>query len=322
MDRRRARSGGVVSSAGYTGAAMDGERAPRGACSNSGRASAVKPVRMEPREGTWTADAGRVSARHGLRVAAAGLSYAVFGVGTVLLMLTAFPALWLTLREPVRRGRRLRRVFSGGCRFFIRFMRTLGLLDWEVSGQERLAGRGQLVVANHPSLIDAVFLLAWMPDAVCILKEDLRHNLFLAWAITAAGYVGNADPAHLLQDCVKALRRGDSLIVFPEGTRSVPGQPRRFRRGAARMALDSGAPVIPVRIICDPAVLTKGTPWYRVPARRAHYRFCVDAPQGPFASLPAETLAHAARRVTGELERLLLADGCRGAPGAVHTETP
>lgn len=263
---------------------------------------------MEPREGSWTADAEHASAWHGLRVAAAGLSYAVFGVGTVFLMLTAFPALWVVQRAPARRGRCLRRVFSCGCRFFIRFMRALGLLDWEVSGREHLTGRGRLVVANHPSLIDAVFLLAWVPDAVCILKEDLRHNPFLAWAVTAAGYVGNADPARLLQDCVAALQRGDNLIVFPEGTRSVPGQPRRFRRGAARVALGSGVPVVPVRIVCDPAVLTKGTPWYRVPARRAHYRFDIGAARGPFKLPPGETLAHAARRVTAELERLLLVD--------------
>lgn len=241
------------------------------------------------------------------RVFATGLSFAVFGVGTVLITVTVFPILCLLMSSVDRRRRRLQRIFSGGCRFFIWLMRSLGLLTWEVHGREHLTGRSGLVLANHPTLIDAVFLLAWMPEVVCIVKQSLRQNPFLGWAVEAAGYIGNAAPAKLIDECIASLEAGHSLIIFPEGTRSVPGRCPVFRRGAARVVLGVSAPVIPVRIGCQPITLTKSDKWYRVPERPAHYVFEVGAPlaAADFGLRPGESSSQAARRVTGQLQDLL-----------------
>ncbi|HEU0198762.1 MAG TPA: lysophospholipid acyltransferase family protein [Nevskiaceae bacterium] len=240
----------------------------------------------------------------------------MFGIGTLLVTGAVFPAACLLIRDEDRRRRRLQHAFSGGCRFFIWFMKALGLLNWQVTGVEHLTGRGRLIVANHPTLIDAVFFLAWMPEAVCIVKHALQRNPFLGWAIASAGYIGNADPESLIADCVAGLRAGQSLIVFPEGTRTVPGQAARFKRGAARIALGAGVPVVPVRISCEPITLTKGTPWYRVPERAAQFRFEIGAPitADEYSVADDETKAHAARRLTQLLQlRLAPTAGEAGA---------
>lgn len=244
------------------------------------------------------------------RIFASGLSFSVFGVGALLVTVTALPVICLLIRAPSARRYRLQRTFSGGCRFFIGFMKALRLVEWQVQGRERLEGRGLLVLANHPSLLDAVFLLAWMPEAVCVVKQPLYRNPFLGWPVRAAGYIDNENPQKLVQACVSALHRGDNLILFPEGTRSVPGRAAVFKRGAARIAAGSRAPLVPVRIKCQPLALAKGMRWYQLPDRPVGYYFdigiTVDGAR--FTRAPGESAAQEARRVTAALEQLLLGD--------------
>ncbi|GAC1629730.1 MAG: lysophospholipid acyltransferase family protein [Nevskia sp.] len=239
------------------------------------------------------------------RIAATGFCFVMFGLSALMLSVTVFPLFALITRDVRRRSERVQYVLHWGCRIFIQLMRVLGLLRWEVQGRERLAERGRMIVANHPSLIDVVFFLSWMPQADCIMKQALQHNPFLRWTVGWAGYIGNASPEGLIEDCVATLRAGRSLIVFPEGTRSVPGQTAAFKRGAARIALVSGAELLPVRIRCEPITLTKQNAWWQVPAQPPLYRFVVGEPFR--AGEPAgETPAAAARRLTAQLQQLLV----------------
>lgn len=242
------------------------------------------------------------------RIFATGLSFTVFGLGTLLLTVTLFPLLWLWSRDVDERRRRFQHTYHLGCRFFIGFMKTLNLISYEVHGLEHLRGSNRLILANHPSLIDAVFLLSWTPEAVCIVKRALWHNPFLSWAVRAAGYIGNASPEGLIEDCAANLRAGHTLIVFPEGTRSIPGRPPQFKRGAARIALGTAVQIVPVQIRCEPITLTKGQKWYQVPERTPHYTFIVGAPlpAARFAAAPGESTSQAARRLTLQLQTMLV----------------
>ena len=71
-------------------------------------------------------------------------------------------------------------------------MRGVGVLTYEFEGAERLGRPGQIIVANHPSLIDVVFLLGFTPQATCIVKEALFQNPFTRWPVAAAGFVSNS----------------------------------------------------------------------------------------------------------------------------------
>jgi hypothetical protein len=92
------------------------------------------------------------------------------------------------------------------------------------------------VLANHPTLIDVVFLISLLPNADCVVKR-VACNPFMRGPVRAAGYISNDDGAGLVDDCIAAVRAGGSLVIFPEGTRSVPGQPPRLQRGAANIAV-------------------------------------------------------------------------------------
>jgi 1-acyl-sn-glycerol-3-phosphate acyltransferase len=152
-----------------------------------------------------------------------------------------------------------------------------GGLTYEFHGRERLGRPGQMVVPNHPTLIDVVFLLAFIPNAGCVVKQGLWRNPLTRWAVTLVEFIPNDQTASMIEGAARTLHERQTLIFFPEGTRTRPNQPMVFHRGAANVALRAAAVVTPVYIRCQPTTLTKAEPWYRIPPRRPHFSFVVGA---------------------------------------------
>ena len=238
---------------------------------------------------------------HGWRVIATGISFVTFGIGGLVLSVTLFPLAALTAPDAQTKKRRVQRLMSASWRLFVWFMKVMGILTWEVHGREKLLQRGQLIVANHPSLLDVVFLISQIPEVDCIVKRAIFTNRFMRLPATWAGYIAERSAEELISDCAATIKAGHSLLIFPEGTRTVPGQPISMRRGAAQMALAAKCPLRPVTLSVSPPTLTKGEPWYRVPPRPFHVRIEVGEPIAiePYLALEPSL---AARRLTRDLE--------------------
>lgn len=233
------------------------------------------------------------------RIVATGLSFLIFGFGGFLLWVLFFPLLQLFVREPARRQRLARRSVHHSFRFFIGFTRWVGILDYRIEGRERLDRRGLLILANHPTLIDVVFLVSLIPDADCVVKASLARNPFTRGPVRATGYLCNDSGPGLVADCIDSVKRGNNLILFPEGTRTpIDGRPVRLQRGAANIAVRGPCDITPVRIRCEPIGLSKGVPWWKVPPSKMQFTIQVeeDLPVAPFLASQGE--AAAARRVT------------------------
>jgi 1-acyl-sn-glycerol-3-phosphate acyltransferase len=202
------------------------------------------------------------------------LAFAVLGIGGLLLALTVIPLASVFLPDVSARNRRAQGIIRASFRLYLWFLQTLGILELEVIGGEQLReSRGKLIVANHPTLLDIVILMAWLPDAKCLGKRQLWRNPLLRAVVQAAGYIRNDDaPEVVIGQCREALLAGSNLIIFPEGTRSVPGRPLHFHRGFAHIAIASGVNLRPVFITCEPLTLIKGEPYYRIPASPPHFR--------------------------------------------------
>jgi 1-acyl-sn-glycerol-3-phosphate acyltransferase len=253
---------------------------------------------------------------HAWRVAGTGLSFVAFGVGGLLLWALAFPLLNLGVREPLRRRRLARKLIQRSFAFHVELMRVLGVLTYEVRGRDRLQRDGLLVLANHPTLIDVVFLVSLLPNADCVVKSALSRNPFTRGPVRAAGYVCNDDGAALVDDCIAAVRRGGNLVIFPEGTRTRRSAPLQLQRGAANIAVRGRLDVTPVRLSCTPMTLGKGEKWYRVPWRRFHFVVDIqpDLQVAPFIDA-ARGEALAARRLTDHLTHYFAA----GEPACPHS---
>ena len=202
------------------------------------------------------------------RVCATGLSFVVFGIGGLLLRVLVFPLLNVFIWTPALRVTAARTVIRRTFRAYVDLMRVLGVLRYEVRGLEKLERGGLLILANHPTLIDTVFLMAFVKNADCIVKSALWNNPFTRGPVRAAGYISNDSGAGLVDDCIASLERGNNLIVFPEGTRTPGNGVISLKRGAANIAVRGARDVTPVLIRCEPATLGKGEKWWRVPPRR------------------------------------------------------
>lgn len=236
------------------------------------------------------------------RIVATALSFLAFGVGGLLLGLIVFPLLRLCVRDRVACQRISRRLVQRSFRFHVELMRVLGVLTYDLRGIERLREPGLLVLANHPTLIDVVFLVSLMDNADCIVKSSLARNPFMRGPILACNYIFNDDGAGLIDDCIASLRAGSNLVIFPEGTRTRRDAPMKLQRGAANIAVRGHVDVTPVRIACIPLTLGKGERWYRVPPHRFHYSIEVgdNIPVAAFSDA-GQGDALAARRLTDHL---------------------
>lgn len=149
---------------------------------------------------------------------------------------------------------------------FIWWTTATSLVKVRYHGLDRLppSRRGLVLVANHPGLLDITFLLARLPEAVCIFKPSIRRNPLLGASARLAGYLANDGGIDLLRLASDKVRAGHILIVFPEGTRTPPGTAfLPFRSGFVLIARRAGAPIQLVRIVCDRCPLAKGQAWWK-----------------------------------------------------------
>jgi 1-acyl-sn-glycerol-3-phosphate acyltransferase len=233
------------------------------------------------------------------RLFGAGLSFAAIGVGG----LAVFPALNFIIPRREARTAVARRLIRFTFRSIVRLMAVFGVFYCDIRGLERLERRGLLILANHPSLIDIVILMAFVKQADCIVKSGLRRNPFMRATIRAAGYIRNDSGPGLLEDCIASLQSGSNLIVFPEGTRTPTDGSVALKRGAANIAIRAMHNVTPVFIRCAPRTVGKGKEFLRALSRTIYFTIEVkeDIDIRPFiAWAGSEVLA--ARRLTDYLQ--------------------
>lgn len=148
-----------------------------------------------------------------------------------------------------------------------------------VTGLERLvATRSYVFAANHQSIYDIPIVFSALPFQLRIVaKESLGRIPFMGWHLHRAGHllVDRRNPgADIVRKMARLVREGSSLIVFPEGTRSVDGQLGRFKKGSFVVAMGSHLPIVPVTITGSRHIMTKG----RLLVRPGDVQVTVHAP--------------------------------------------
>jgi 1-acyl-sn-glycerol-3-phosphate acyltransferase len=210
-----------------------------------------------------------------VRVMTTGLGFLLFGLVGTFLGVVVVPLLLVFPGSRSARHARVRRMIQLAFRAFVGFMNQTGSISYSFSGIPSLGRPNQLVIANHPSLIDIVLLIAFVPGAACVVKRAAWRNPSMVIAVHSAGYVANSPTETMIEKASALLAAGECLIMFPEGTRTVPDRPAYFHRGAASVALRSASIVTPVFIDVRPPHLSKSVPWYKVPVVRPHYSLAV-----------------------------------------------
>lgn len=155
------------------------------------------------------------------------------------------------------------------------------LEGWEALPPDLRSGaRPAVFIGNHTSLFDPPLMISTLPcRPVFVAKRELARVPFLGWVIWLADFIfidrrdREAAMASLAEAAVR-IRAGQSIVAFPEGTRSRDGHLLPFKKGAFALAFEAGVPVVPFAMLGGPAILPKGT--WRV--QGGPYRITVGAP--------------------------------------------
>ena len=173
----------------------------------------------------------------------------VYLLGQVLSAVVVEVAVLLTLPFP----RRLRdRVIGSWARFNIWTLRVVCGLHYRVRGLENLPAEPAIVISNHQSAWETLCFQLFFPPVSFVLKRQLLWIPFFGWGLAAYRPIA-IDRSRkvraldqLIQQGRDRLAHGRWLIIYPEGTRMMPGSPGRFQAGGAMISSRSGAPILPV----------------------------------------------------------------------------
>ena len=135
-----------------------------------------------------------------------------------------------------------------------------------VAGLEKLdRARHYVYVSNHASMLDIPAIIAGIPDQIRIVyKRELEKIPFFGWGLKWGSYIGidrtrGGDAMRSLEEAAEKIRRGASVLLYAEGTRTVDGKLQPFKRGAFNIAVKAGVPVVPLTVNGSFPILQKHT---------------------------------------------------------------
>src|SRR6202451_4676603 len=194
-------------------------------------------------------------------------------LGLICLTWSVF-ALPLFFLLPRRLGKAVgRRGILSGFRIYAWSLSITRTYHLDLRAIDSLKGGPAVILApNHPCLIDALLILTRHPNLVCVMKSELMRNVFLGSGSRLARYVRNDSSRQMVKESVAHLREGGTLLLFPEGTRTVR-EPIHFLVGSVGLiAKHANVPVQTLVIETDSPFLSKGWPLFRRPSLPIIYR--------------------------------------------------
>jgi glycerol-3-phosphate dehydrogenase (NAD(P)+) len=119
-------------------------------------------------------------------------------------------------------------------------------------GREHIPDGGVVLAANHRSFLDPFAIGCCLPRPIYFLaKQEMFKNPILGWILNCMGAFPirrGASDDESMETALRLLDRGDAVVIFPEGTRIKAGSLAKPKRGVGRLALQSGAPVVPIAV--------------------------------------------------------------------------
>lgn len=147
-----------------------------------------------------------------------------------------------------------------------RWLCTLNGIQVDVEGLEHLQpDQAQILIANHQGFFDIFALSGFLPLQIrWMAKSSLFKIPFVGWSITASGYIpvdrSNRKKSYqAFLTTIEKLKAGNSIVIFPEGTRSEDGTIGPFKKGSLLLSARSGAPLVPVTLLGTGSIIKKGS---------------------------------------------------------------
>lgn len=178
-----------------------------------------------------------------------GLRTVLFKVAFVLCTLLWAILIMLMLVLPFRVRHRLA---TGWGDTVVWLARLICGVRWEVHGIENLPQQASVMVLNHQSTWETVFTPLLLRDQVWVLKKELIHLPFFGWAMGSLRPIAinrnkrKAAMAQVIEQGRQRIAMGFWVVMYPEGTRSLPHHPQPFKTGAVKLADELGVHIVPI----------------------------------------------------------------------------
>jgi 1-acyl-sn-glycerol-3-phosphate acyltransferase len=133
--------------------------------------------------------------------------------------------------------------------FLLRFFCNL---DYEISGLENIPDNGFIVMSKHSSTWETIVIQRFFKPMVWVVKKELTRIPFFGWGLVAMNAIalnrgtGRKAIKQLIEESRQRMEEGRILMLFPEGTRVLPGQVKPFRLGGAIVAEKTGYVILPI----------------------------------------------------------------------------
>lgn len=152
-------------------------------------------------------------------------------------------------------------------RFYLWFLSVFCYCRFDLDELDALKNESPLIiVANHPSLLDAVLILSRFPNMVCVMKAALANNILFGASARLARYICNDAPLELILRAREELREGAQLLIFPEGTRTTRFPVNPCSGSVGLIAGRTGVPIQALLIEFSSPYLGKEWPLFRRPS--------------------------------------------------------
>ena len=146
-------------------------------------------------------------------------------------------------------------VFHALARGWARVLLFICGVEVHVTGRDNLdRSKTYVYVSNHASLFDIPAIIAGVPDQIRIVyKRELERIPLFGWGLKWGSYIGidrgkGTEAVRSLEKAAERIRKGASVLLFAEGTRTTDGRLQPFKRGAFNLAIKAGVPVIPLTV--------------------------------------------------------------------------
>ena len=171
-----------------------------------------------------------------------------FGVGAMILAIFVFPFIRLFTLHRKDFGVVARAYVSHTFRVFLGFLNLLHVSIRKVENADDYRNiHSKIIIANHPSLLDFVYIMSLVPNSTCIVRGGLTKTP-LRGVIKQAYITNTTTFEDMCIECKKLTDMGCNVIIFPEGTRTPRHGKNNYKKGAARIALYCGCDVQPIFI--------------------------------------------------------------------------
>ncbi|MCX7149371.1 MAG: lysophospholipid acyltransferase family protein [Rhodocyclales bacterium] len=171
----------------------------------------------------------------------------------ILLVVTPPYTLGVILCRPLPQHLR-RQTVVPWVNFVIWLVKHLLGIPYRLLGAENIPARAAIVLAKHQSAWETVMLQEVFKDTVFVWRKEIKYLPFFGWALASIPMIetdrsaSRSSLTRLVEQGRDRLDHGYTVIIFPEGTRSQPGSKNRYKVGGAHLAVETGAPVIPVAL--------------------------------------------------------------------------